>query len=190
MKKKLLMVMTVATLILSSTMTAFAAGSPEASKVKIEGIVDEAGQDISASFELGELDKATQETGKNKVEAGYSPFWFELSEKEGSTVSGKFTASFGVEGVKAGDTVKVFYQDANGAWKEATGAVAANGKVTVTLENAGPVLISVKNATVSGGGATAVPDSPKTGESNVMLYVALLGMVALVGAVATKRRAN
>ena len=65
-------------------MTAFAAGSPGAeSAVKIEGIVDEAGQDISASFELGELDKATQETGKNKVEAGYSPFWFELSEKEG-----------------------------------------------------------------------------------------------------------
>ena len=200
MKKRLLMLMAVATLIVSSTTTALAAPSPEKPVIGIGSIVDKDGNSVSDSFEIGELAENIQESGKSVVAEGYNPFWFELCATEpGTAALMPIKATFDVAGVKSGDTVKVFYQDGAGAWKEATGAVAADGKVTVTLADAGAVVITVKAATTSGGGTTGGSTggttsgdktSPTTGESNVMMYVALIGMVALAGAVIAKKKAN
>jgi LPXTG-motif cell wall-anchored protein len=62
-----------------------------------------------------------------------------------------------------------------------------DGKVTLEFTHLSPVVFLADNTTEDGGNTDA-PASPSTGESNVVLYVALIVVAAATVAVVTRKK--
>lgn len=116
--------------------------------------------------------------------------------------SGKFplTMTFNVTGVTSSSKVQVLaYNDETGQW-EVVECTVGNGTVTAVLNSLSLVAFvvdgktagTINTATSTGGGSNTSTVSPKTGEGNIMMMVAMFAAIGLAGmtvVVAGRKRA-
>ena len=97
------------------------------------------------------------------------------------------------------DAVIKAYIFKSGAWKAVDGGFHNAKHVAVRSNTYCPIRVTVDDNPVVGGGNnttdgstgnTTGTTSPKTGEANMALYVAMIGVIALGGVVYGKRRAR
>lgn len=127
----------------------------------------------------------------------YDVYIYDLVEKEEiewdspeCEIKFPVTITFSVPGVKAGTVIYALHGHDSLAldeWHIMEIKVVEDGKVTLEFTHLGPVIFLTGNA-VEDGGNTDAPSSPSTGESNVVLYVALIVVAAATVAVVTRKK--
>ena len=109
------------------------------------------------------------------------------------------TITFKVTGVTASTKVAVLhYNTTTKAWEKVE-SKAGDGTVTATFTSLSPVAFVVDKATAasttttnkgttSSTTASASTTSPKTGETNVMMYAGIVAVAAVAGMAVTRRK--
>ena len=100
------------------------------------------------------------------------------------------TITFNVPGVKADSEIYVLHGHDSltvEEWHVMNIKAIEDGKVTLEFTHLSPVVFLADNTTEDGG-TTDTPASPSTGESNVVLYVALIVVAAATVAVVTRKK--
>lgn len=91
--------------------------------------------------------------------------------------------TFNVPGVTPNSDVKVLaYYD--GEWHVVNDLTLGNGKITGFFDQTSPLIFLVDGEVVSGGDIK----SPKTGESDMAIYIALIAVVAFTGVVVSRKK--
>lgn len=193
-------------LVMSLSMTAFAADSPSGTNVvgSMTGATDKDGKDISSRLAVRSVsdssmsqysDEASAIMTRAGLQRALGSDWNEnmvttdvrVIEKIGDgDVALPATVTFSMKGVTKGSTVFVLcYNAETGEWEKLP-VVVGDGVVTVTLDRL-PAMLAfvVDSTTVTGGVGSAT--SPKTSAS-VATMVALLGIGAMVAACGLKKR--
>lgn len=211
MKKRLAVGFIAIVLLMTATMTAFAQPSSEAGPITIISATDKDNKDVKNGVchevRIGELKGTELEDAKNIVkpenlktvlsEADAKKNWTSFMQdvylwdvddrKEVDWAEAEYhfpvTVTFKVPGVTPKSHVEVLHYYQNWHTEDKVKDVkVGDGTVTVTFAHLSPVVILVENP--------KTPSAPQTGESNIALYVALVAVVAVAGAVATKKKAN
>lgn len=131
-----------------------------------------AAEAVKAVKEKFGVDVTVEATGDVKVTAAIVA----AVEIDATITGDKADIAIAVPDVKAGETVIVLHQKADGTWEQLPVVEVANGKVTATFTSFSPVVI-VKVASTSA----------KTG---VVSVLPLLATAGLVGAVVTGKKAK
>jgi hypothetical protein len=213
MKKRIVLAVLTAVLLMTSAMTAFAQPSSEANPISIISATDKKDKDLQLNSQCHEIritdlkgnelnlakdiikpENLKKVIGEADAKKDWTSFMMDVliwdvedsKEVEMSEAEYHFpiTITFKVPGVTAKSAVKVlhYYPD---SWHEEDSVkdvVVGEGTVTVTFAHLSPVVIMVDNP--------KVPSAPQTGEGNIVLYVALVAIIAVSGAIAIKKTAK
>ncbi len=207
--KKVVAVLLAAVLTVGASMTAFAAPSPSASGVGVSSATDKNGNAVEVSISTNFADPAEQAAADELISAPETV----LTEVLGADVAANadvlsvmdvtvpegtqfpVTLTFNVPGVTAGSDVYVLHY--NGSAWENIAAKAGDGTVTATFTSLSPVAIVVADAAGAGadtntganaGTTTDQGTSPKTGESQFMVWVAIIAAAGIAGMTVTYRK--
>lgn len=200
--KKMVSVLCAAVLSLSMTVAVFAQPSPQVSGVAagVSSATDADGNAVdvkvgsvpaeyqSAVDEIKNIDKVKELLGSAFVDGMQVVDVKDVTVPDGTVFP--VTISFNVTGVKADSKVAVLHYDtAAKAW-EVVESKAGNGTVTATFNSLSPVAFVVDGNSAAGGatasesntsGNNTSVNSPKTGESSVLMMTVAVAAVALLG---------
>ena len=105
------------------------------------------------------------------------------------------TITFTVTGVTETSKVAVLHYDTTAKKWEKVESKAGNGTITATFTSLSPVAfvvdkntVSSSSSTTAGSTSTSGTTSPKTGETNVMMWAGMVAVAALAGMAVTYRR--
>ena len=213
--KRLVSVAAAAVLALSVSLTAFAAPSASISGVvtvdtKDNG-VDGNGNTITASlaevpaeYQSAVADVRKTETLKALLGSAYTDTMSVVDVKDVTVADGTVfpvTIRFNVPGVTTSTKVAVLHYDIEKKAWEVVDSKAGQGTITATFNSLSPVAFVVDNQTAAAidkanagttTGSNTSTVSPKTGEGNTMMMVAMFAAIGLAGmtvVVAGRKRA-
>ncbi|MDD3141936.1 MAG: LPXTG cell wall anchor domain-containing protein [Lachnospiraceae bacterium] len=177
--RKLVKIILAATLVLSMSATALAAGSKEQA-VEVRSAVDKNGNAVTITVEASsqglseaQIESATGEDNTSILKI------MDLEAPEGTVFP--ITVTLNVAGVKAGMAIHVLHWNGT-AWEEVS-ATAGDGTVTATFSSLSPVAIVAEKAA-----STTAAKSPKTGEVNYVMFAAMISIIALASAYSVYRK--
>lgn len=207
--KRLALMLSVAIMVVASVMPVFAQPSVEVDTVvKVEKSEDKNGKAIE--IRLRELEGKMKELADNILKPknlkkllgdAYSDklqaidtvdmYVWDSEKGEVSDKNAKkhfpITVTFNVPGVTPdSDVVVLAYYD--GEWQVLNGVKIGNGTVTGSFDNTAPLIFLVDGKSVSVTPSDGEIKSPKTGESDMAMYVALIATVAFTGVVVSRRK--
>lgn len=209
MKRKMVALLAAA-MVLGSTATFVAAPSATSSNVKTESVSELKGNFTNAQSSAGAVTVTT--VSKEVLDSAVDAVVEQILQKDEKKLEaqilaladvtipdakGKVTITFSVPEVKAGETIKIGHQKADGTWEFFPADKVSNGKVTATFNSLSPVAIIKVAAEISGttggsGNGSGSGDStttfPKAGVG--VSTAALLAATGLAGAVVCKKKSN
>ena len=208
MKRKMVALLAAA-MVLGSTATFVAAPSASANDVKTESVSELKQSFTNAQSSAGEVTIATvdQATVDSAVDAIVEQILQEaenkvtaqilaLAEVTIPNVKGKVTITFSVPEVKAGETIKIGHQMANGTWEFFAADKVSNGEVTATFNSLSPVAI-IKVAAEGNGNGSGTGNGSGSGDSTTfpqsgvgVSTAALLAAAGLAGVVVCRKKSN
>ena len=207
MKRKMVALLAAA-MVLGSTATFVAAPSATSSNVKTESVSELKGNFTNAQCSAGAVTVET--VSKDVLDSAVDAIVAQILQKDENKVEaqilalanvtvpgGKGTITFSVEGVKAGDTIKIGHQKADKTWEFFAADKVSNGKVTATFDSLSPVAI-IKVASEIPGTTGGSGNGSGSGESTTTFpkagvgvsTAALLAATGLAGAVVCKKKSN
>lgn len=202
MKRKMVALLAAA-MVLGSTATFVAAPSPSASDLKVTESVSELkdsftnAQSSAGAVTIAPVAKETVDSACKAFEEQINvpAELLALADVTIPNVKGKVTITFSVPEVKAGETIKIGHQKADGTWEFFLADKVSNGKVTATFKSLSPVAIikvAAAGTTDGSGNGSGSGDStttfPKAGVG--VSAAALLAATGLAGAVVCKKKSN
>ena len=209
--KKFIALACAAVLTVASAVTAFAQPSVSVSGVvtAVTTATDKDGKAVNATF--GEVpaeyasavsEVKTEAKLKELIGSDYTSTMQVVDVKNVTVPDGTVfpvTITFKVTGVTASTKVAVLhYNTTTKAWEKVE-SKAGDGTVTATFTSLSPVAFVVDKATAasttttnkgttSSTTASASTTSPKTGETNVMMYAGIVAVAAVAGMAVTRRK--
>lgn len=161
--------------------TAFAAASPEAGVAQVQGVASGVYLDGDSTGKITG-DAATKLRNDVNPPAGstFVPMNVVLKNADGSEYHGQATVTLTVEGLKVGDSVRIYHQNADGTYTEipSSSIKVENGKVTFT-STFSPIALVIR----AGNGV-----SPKTGDTQASALWYAIAVIAICGVMISSKK--